>query len=67
MLVRAGAFVIVTSRFPKDTAARLALEPDYAQWRDRIHIYGLDLRVLAGMYTPFFWSISLSQWRRKRC
>jgi len=43
-LLRAGAELIVTTRFPRDSAARYAEEPDFEQWRDRLHIYGLDLR-----------------------
>jgi NAD(P)-dependent dehydrogenase (short-subunit alcohol dehydrogenase family) len=44
MLLRAGARVIVTTRFPRDAAARYAREPDYAQWGERLQVYGLDLR-----------------------
>lgn len=44
MLLRAGARVIATTRFPNDAAARYAREPDYEQWRDRLTLYGLDLR-----------------------
>lgn len=43
-LLRAGAEVIVTSRFPVDTANRYAEEDDFLKWCDRLHIYGLDLR-----------------------
>jgi NAD(P)-dependent dehydrogenase (short-subunit alcohol dehydrogenase family) len=43
-LLRAGAELIVTTRFPRDSAARYAEEPDFAQWSDRLRIYGLDLR-----------------------
>jgi NAD(P)-dependent dehydrogenase (short-subunit alcohol dehydrogenase family) len=43
-LLRAGAHVIVTTRFPRDSAARYAAEPDFAQWSDRLEIFGLDLR-----------------------
>jgi len=43
-LLRCGASLIVTTRFPRDSAARYANEPDFAQWRDRLEIYGLDLR-----------------------
>jgi NAD(P)-dependent dehydrogenase (short-subunit alcohol dehydrogenase family) len=44
MLLRAGARVIVTTRFPRDAAERYAREQDYAAWGDRLQIYGLDLR-----------------------
>jgi NAD(P)-dependent dehydrogenase (short-subunit alcohol dehydrogenase family) len=43
-LLRAGAAVIVTTRFPRDSAARYAAEPDFEEWRDRLEIFGLDLR-----------------------
>src|SRR3954453_21733212 len=43
-LLRAGAQLIVTTRFPRDSAARYASEPDFEDWRDRLEIYGLDLR-----------------------
>ncbi|HYW30227.1 MAG TPA: SDR family NAD(P)-dependent oxidoreductase, partial [Gemmatimonas sp.] len=43
-LLRAGATLIVTTRFPRDSAARYAAEPDFATWQDRLAIYGLDLR-----------------------
>jgi len=43
-LLRAGASLIVTTRFPRDSAARYSKEPDFGQWRDRLEIFGLDLR-----------------------
>ncbi len=43
-LLRAGAELIVTTRFPRDSAARYAAEPDFAEWGHRLQIYGLDLR-----------------------
>jgi NAD(P)-dependent dehydrogenase (short-subunit alcohol dehydrogenase family) len=43
-LLRAGARLIVTTRFPRDSAARYAEEPDFATWSDRLEVYGLDLR-----------------------
>jgi NAD(P)-dependent dehydrogenase (short-subunit alcohol dehydrogenase family) len=44
MILRAGATVIATTRFPNDSALRFAGEKDFADWADRLHIYGLDLR-----------------------
>ncbi len=44
MMLRAGAEVIATTRFPVDSAMRFAKESDFAQWKSRLHIYGLDLR-----------------------
>jgi NAD(P)-dependent dehydrogenase (short-subunit alcohol dehydrogenase family) len=43
-LLRAGAHLIVTTRFPRDSALRYAAEPDFAVWADRLEIFGLDLR-----------------------
>ena len=43
-LLRAGAQLIVTTRFPRDSAARYAREPDFGDWSDRLEIFGLDLR-----------------------
>ena len=43
-LLRAGARVIVTTRFPNDSARRYAGEKDFGEWRDRLEIYGLDMR-----------------------
>ncbi|HEV7730670.1 MAG TPA: SDR family oxidoreductase [Candidatus Binatia bacterium] len=44
MLLRAGARVIATTRFPRDAAQRYAREPDFADWGDRLAVYGVDLR-----------------------
>ncbi len=44
MMLRAGARVIATTRFPVDSAMRYAREKDFGQWRERLHVYGLDLR-----------------------
>lgn len=43
-LLRAGAHVIVTTRFPRDGAKRFLEEADSDQWRDRLELHGLDLR-----------------------
>jgi NAD(P)-dependent dehydrogenase (short-subunit alcohol dehydrogenase family) len=43
-LLRAGAELIVTTRFPRDSAARYAREPDFAEWGHRLTVYGLDMR-----------------------
>jgi NAD(P)-dependent dehydrogenase (short-subunit alcohol dehydrogenase family) len=43
-LLRCGAQLIVTTRFPRDSAGRYAREPDFAEWADRLEIFGLDLR-----------------------
>ncbi|MDD2702511.1 MAG: SDR family NAD(P)-dependent oxidoreductase [Candidatus Omnitrophica bacterium] len=43
-LLRAGARVIATTRFPVDSALRFSRENDSSLWGSRLHIYGLDLR-----------------------
>jgi len=43
-LLRAGAQLIVTTRFPRDSAMRYASEPDFEQWGHRLEVFGLDLR-----------------------
>ena len=44
MMLRAGAHVIATTRFPVDSALRYSREQDFEKWSNRLHIYGLDLR-----------------------
>jgi len=46
-LLRSGAQLMVTTRFPRDAAMRYAREADFDDWADRLEIFGLDLR-----YTP---------------
>ena len=43
-LLRSGAHLIVTTRFPRDSASRYSREPDFAEWAGRLEIFGLDLR-----------------------
>lgn len=43
-MLRAGAHVVVTSRFPRNAVQRFAAEADSAQWLDRLQLHGLDLR-----------------------
>jgi NAD(P)-dependent dehydrogenase (short-subunit alcohol dehydrogenase family) len=43
-LLRAGAHVVATSRFPIDAAERYSREPDFQAFRERLEIHGLDLR-----------------------
>ena len=44
MMLRAGATVIATTRFPVDSALRYAKELDFEKWGHRLKIHGLDLR-----------------------
>ena len=44
MMLKAGATVIATTRFPIDSALRYSKEPDFNEWGSRLKIHGLDLR-----------------------
>eukprot|EP00045_Choanoeca_perplexa_P006247 m.53174 g.53174 ORF g.53174 m.53174 type:complete len:573 (-) comp13538_c0_seq4:97-1815(-) len=46
-LLRAGASVVVVTRFPQDALTRFQQESDAGEWLDRLELYGLDLRNLA--------------------
>ena len=48
-LLRAGATLIATTRFPADAAARYAREKDYDEWKRRLHVHAVDLRDVAGL------------------
>ena len=43
-LLRDGARVLVTTRFPSAAAQRFYAETDASEWSDRLRLYGLDLR-----------------------
>jgi NAD(P)-dependent dehydrogenase (short-subunit alcohol dehydrogenase family) len=43
-LLRSGAHLIVTTRFPQNAASRYASEADFGDWGHRLEIVGLDLR-----------------------
>lgn len=44
MMLRAGARVLVTTRFPRDAAQRFSRESDFESWKSRLQVFGLDLR-----------------------
>jgi len=46
-LLRCGAHLIVTTRFPKDATKRYMNERDSKTWADRLQVVGLDLRDIA--------------------
>ena len=48
-LLRCGAHVLCTSRFPADCASRFAELADAESWKGRLRCYGLDLRDLASL------------------
>jgi NAD(P)-dependent dehydrogenase (short-subunit alcohol dehydrogenase family) len=43
-LLRSGARLIVTTRFPRDSARRYSQEPDFSEWGHRLEVFGLDMR-----------------------
>ncbi|MBN8641541.1 MAG: SDR family oxidoreductase [Flavobacteriales bacterium] len=45
-LLRSNANVVLTTRFPALALEQLAQESDYADWKNRLVVYGLDLRNL---------------------
>ena len=48
-LLRAGATVVATSRFPADCAGRFAAQPDADDWRERLRVCGCDFRDLGAV------------------
>src|SRR5665213_1157582 len=48
-LLRSGAHLIVTTRFPRNAATRYAEETDFGEWAHRLEIVGLDLRHVPGV------------------
>ncbi|WP_432829024.1 SDR family NAD(P)-dependent oxidoreductase [Dactylosporangium sp. CA-092794] len=48
-LLRDGAEVIVTTRFPRDARRRFAGVPDAAGWLPRLHVHGVDFLDLPGV------------------
>lgn len=59
-LLRDGATVVITTRFPNDALMVFSEEHDFAIWKERLLLYGLDLRNLksidafiAYLYTHF--------------
>lgn len=43
-LLRDGAHTTITTRFPRDAVRRFTSLPDSADWIDRLHVVGIDLR-----------------------
>lgn len=50
-LLRSGAFVVVTTRFPVDAVKRYCREKDFEQWFQRLRIYQIDFRQLQSIFT----------------
>ncbi len=45
-LLRCGASVLITTRFPNDALSRFSTEDDFHEWKHRLEIYGIDFRFL---------------------
>jgi NAD(P)-dependent dehydrogenase (short-subunit alcohol dehydrogenase family) len=43
-LLRCGASVIATTRYPRDAVTRYLDEPDAAEWKERLRVVGADFR-----------------------
>jgi NAD(P)-dependent dehydrogenase (short-subunit alcohol dehydrogenase family) len=43
-LLRDGADLTITTRFPRDAVRRFSAMPDAADWLHRLHVVGIDLR-----------------------
>lgn len=48
-LLRAGCTVVATTRFPHAAAATYRQEADFDEWKDKLEIFGLDLRDVTGL------------------
>jgi len=48
-LLRAGATVIATTRFPNSAIKAYLAQNDVSKWKERLHLYGLDLRDVIGI------------------
>jgi NAD(P)-dependent dehydrogenase (short-subunit alcohol dehydrogenase family) len=48
-LLRCGAHLTLTTRFPALALEQLRQEDDYPKWQHRVEVYGLDLRNLAAV------------------
>ena len=43
-LLRCGASVVATTRYPNDAATRYSQEPDFVEWQSRLKVIGADFR-----------------------
>lgn len=48
-LLRAGCTVVATTRFPNSAAETYRKEKDFDSFKDRLQVYGLDLRDITGI------------------
>lgn len=50
-LLRSGAFVVITTRFPVDAVKRYSNEQDFDKWFQRLRVYQIDFRQLQNLFT----------------
>lgn len=49
-LLRSGAFVVVTTRFPVDAVQRYSQEVDFCNWYKRLRVFQIDFRQLQNLF-----------------
>jgi NAD(P)-dependent dehydrogenase (short-subunit alcohol dehydrogenase family) len=49
-LLRCGARVLATTRYPHDAVARYAQESDFSMWKSRLRVLGADFRCAADVF-----------------
>lgn len=49
-LLRCGARVLATTRYPRHAVARYAQESDFSEWKDRLKVLGADFRRAADVF-----------------
>ena len=49
-LLRSGAFVVVTTRFPVDAVKRYSNEHDFDSWQNRLRVYQIDFRQMQSLF-----------------
>lgn len=54
-LLRKGATVLITTRFPVDAIMRYSKERDYTEWSDRLMVYGIDFRDIREVEKMITW------------
>lgn len=54
-LLRKGATVFATTRFPIDAIQRYSKEKDYSEWADRLMVYGIDFRDIREVEKMIHW------------
>ena len=54
-LLRSGAFVVVTTRFPVDAVQRYSKEIDFSDWCKRLRIYQIDFRQIYSLFELIYY------------